>query len=68
MIDKKIERFISNIKDLNISHCIECIHWNQGTCVAFPDGVPDKILANEFIHNKPYPGQKNKVIFVPVGK
>ena len=32
------------------------------TCEAFPDGIPDKLQRNLFIHNKPYPGDQG-IIF-----
>ena len=28
----------------------------KGKCVAFPNGIPEEIRKNFFIHNKPYKG------------
>ena len=42
---------------LGYPQCHYCRHTNHdGTCSAFPDGVPSEILANEFDHRKPFPG------------
>lgn len=42
---------------ISISQCVKCRHWQRnGTCKAFPKGVPIAILANEHDHSKPYEG------------
>lgn len=40
-------------------------HLFNNTCDAFPGGVPDKILDGAK-HDKPFPGQKNEIVFEPV--
>ncbi|MCI8594901.1 MAG: hypothetical protein HFF09_06560 [Oscillospiraceae bacterium] len=38
--------------------CAWCKHHIGGTftCKAFPDGIPEEVLAGEADHSKPYPG------------
>ena len=38
--------------------CDTCAHKEPGmaTCVAFPTGIPDDILAGRHQHREPYPG------------
>ena len=56
---KKTKKFIWGDKDMTITQCLDCKHWVRGAvCAAFPDGIPDVILTNETIHDKPYPGDK----------
>lgn len=45
----------------NISQCVDCVHklLTGAFCVAFPDGIPDEILTNEFDHQDPYPGDND---------
>lgn len=39
------------------SQCFFCSHLRKHeTCIAFPNGIPEKILYNEIIHNTPHPG------------
>lgn len=48
-----------------VSQCVNCVH-NRGeltdsgrpTCDAFPDGIPEDILENEFLHDKKHPDQQ----------
>ncbi len=51
--------------DVQISQCIDCKHKyvNQAACRAFPDGIPDDILRNEFIHTVIHPAQKNAITY-----
>lgn len=44
--------------ELDVSQCVYCKHKHDtgGTCEAFPDGIPEKILLNKSDHTKPYPG------------
>jgi len=47
--------------------CSSCKHFDRinGGCKAFPDGIPDSIN-NKNDHNKPLPGQKNKIVYEKV--
>ena len=50
------------------SQCSICTHCGltEFRCEAFPYGIPEPILNNEFIHTKPYPGD-NGIQFEPIG-
>lgn len=50
-----------------IPQCMSCKHVSEDgkrresgecylPCAAFPDGIPDEILANDVWHDHPYPG------------
>lgn len=42
------------VKD--ISQCFYCTHLNRNEkCNAFPKGIPEEILNNNFIHREEYP-------------
>jgi hypothetical protein len=44
--------------------CNTCVHNNRdGTCKAFPKGIPTVILKGESKHNKPFRGQKNSLVY-----
>jgi len=46
------------------SQCTFCIHKHKkDTCKAFECGIPEEIIKNKFIHNKPYPGD-NGIIYI----
>ena len=50
---------------IQCSQCVYC--WpTEFICDAFPDGIPEHILNNEFIHTKPYHGD-NGIQFEPIG-
>jgi hypothetical protein len=39
-------------------------NWTGGhTCPAFPDGIPEDILLNEFLHSEKHPEQGNDILF-----
>jgi len=55
---EKSDRFTWGPGELKLSQCAYCVHKDKSgaTCTAFPDGIPEDILDNEVIHDKPYPG------------
>ena len=55
------------IEERPITVCVICKYFvgNERTCKAFPFGIPDVILAGEFDHNDPYPGD-NGIQFEPI--
>jgi len=64
---KKCTRFAYCEKDkLVVSQCYYCIHYftdaEKQSCKAFPDGIPDEIMQNAFIHDQPYSGD-NGILF-----
>jgi len=55
-----------NPDDLTISQCVACRHNRyDGTCRAFPSGIPMVILTNRHDHREPYPGDHG-VRFAPL--
>lgn len=60
------DRFIlMDTSGVEVSQCVRCRHFRpDGLCEAFPEGVPDEILANEHDHRQPYDGD-NGVQFEP---
>lgn len=54
---------------MNITpQCFDCIHFHEGknfTCDAFTEGIPDKILFNEFDHTRPFEGDHG-IQFEPI--
>jgi len=56
--------------NINNSQCIQCKYLDEEPstlkCKAFPDGIPEDILSNEFVHSKKYPDQSNDILFEPV--
>lgn len=66
---KRSDYWITDGKKLIISQCVNCIYKNinDDTCRAFPEGIPEKILSNDFDHHKPYKGDHD-IQFEPIGK
>jgi hypothetical protein len=56
--DDRADRFVWEEGDITWSQCIDCRHKHRTgpTCTAFPDGIPDNILANAHDHRQPHPG------------
>ena len=47
--------------------CLGCEHQHiEGTCDAFPEGIPLSIVSGDVQHTKPLKRQKNKIIFEPI--
>ena len=45
------------VANANVSICLACARYHHdGTCEAYPDGIPDSILKYLWDHRKPYPG------------
>lgn len=46
--------------DYALSQCVTCLYKfvTGAACAAFPDGIPDAILANVHDHREPYPGDR----------
>ena len=56
----------SNTEGVPISQCVQCRHNRlDGTCDAFPDGIPMSILTNTFDHRQPHDGDHG-IQFEPV--
>ena len=53
------------------SNCKHRIYDKPGAyCKAFPDGdgIPDEILLGANDHSKPLKGQKNELVYTPIGE
>lgn len=48
--------------------CFNCKHYRDFEigCDAFPDGIPDEIVAGFNNHSKPLPFQQNDIVFEPI--
>ncbi len=45
---------------------MNCKHYLfEGSCLAFPDRIPDEILDGDNDHSKPLPDQDNDIVFEP---
>lgn len=47
-----------------ISICNSCVHFKDGACPAFPDGVPESILIDGADHRSVLPGQEGQTVHV----
>ncbi len=55
--EDRTDRFVSGQGDLTQPLCNFCLRDNQdGTCSAYPDGIPKQILIGKIDHRKPYKG------------
>lgn len=51
------DKFVWDTSEVTVSQCAVCRHNRlDGTCSAFPDGIPMDILANVFDHRQPHDG------------
>lgn len=46
--------------------CVMCLHFKNGSCIAFQKGIPNVILNGDFDHSKPLPSQGNNIVFEPI--
>ena len=63
IVDRQIKAMKNEMAGFN---CLLCKHLNKDgiSCNAFPDAIPQDILANVFDHRKPWPGD-NGILFEP---
>lgn len=53
-------KFVVPLSSMRVSQCLFCRHAQaNNTCEAFPKGIPQQILDNRILHNRPYPGDHN---------
>ena len=52
-----------------IAICLACRHLKSAdTCIAYPDGIPGKMLFEHFDHRLPYPGDAGTRFEVAPGR
>jgi len=62
----KKSRFEARPSDFIFPVCGRCKHdRGDGTCKAFPEGIPEEILTGDNKHEKPLYGQGNNIVFEP---
>ena len=60
------QRFIYGVGDIQVPQCARCNHKNNDTsCDAFPGGIPEPLLRDEYSHTKPFKGD-NGIRFEPI--
>ena len=54
--------------DMYSSQCATCRHfdWFEYTCAAFPEEIPDSILAGTERHDSPRKGQTGDTVYDPM--
>ncbi len=46
------------------SQCMYCTHYmGMATCPAYPDGIPEHIMAGETLHSEVLKGQEEPLVF-----
>jgi hypothetical protein len=51
---------------LFVPQCYNCKHFKNG-CAAFPEGIPNDIMLNHFVHTQPYSDQDSRgVVYDPI--
>lgn len=46
------------------SSCHSCVHSNHdGSCKAFPGGIPEEIMTDDFNHTKRHPKQTGEFVY-----
>lgn len=60
----KFDKLISKGNTFRFPVCNKC-KWNykDGTCRAFPRGIPDEILSGDNDHSEPLDDQDNNITF-----
>lgn len=55
-----MSKFIWKPGDFTVTQCLSCRHFDRKAgawkCAAFPSGIPDMVISNEVMHDKPLPG------------
>ena len=53
------DRWETEIDKNNVSQCLMCRRDRMdGTCEAYPEGIPQEILRNDVDHNEPFKGDQ----------
>jgi len=54
------------IESKNTRYCDKCLHYdaNAQSCPAFPNGIPDQLLAGKIKHILRFPEQVGKDVYV----
>jgi hypothetical protein len=62
-------KFTWSAGDVAMTQCVYCRHLVTGAfgagCRAFPGGIPQEIVANDFDHRRPHPDEVEPVHFEP---
>ena len=61
------ERFGVTADQLVFAQCITCIHLREkNNCLAYPNGIPERILLREILHDRVLPDQHGTITFTPI--